>query len=275
MPDGRLRGAGGLAGVAAAFLSGPALALTADCVIDPSRVVELASPTGGILAEILVEEGDEVESGEVVARLVSDVEQASVSLLDMRASDNSAIDAERSRLAFLEGRLERTEELSDRGVVTQDLVEELRTQVETSRSLLAQAETTRRLAGEELKRAEAVLARLTIASPIDGVVARKSHEVGEYLAPEDAAVTIVSLDPLEVMAFLPASEFRTVAIGDVAEVRLAPPVEGVHEAVVTGIDRVFDVASGTFRVKLSLDNPDLAIPGGHRCILKLASAPAH
>ena len=31
------------------------------------------------------------------------------------------------------------------------------------------------------------------------------------------------------------------------------------------VDRVFDAASGTFRVRADLPNPDLALPGGLRC----------
>jgi hypothetical protein len=40
---------------------------------------------------------------------------------------------------------------------------------------------------------------------------------------------------------------------------------GHYSATVTAIDRVFDAASGTFGVRLTLRNPKEAVPGGIRC----------
>ena len=51
----------------------------------------------------------------------------------------------------------------------------------------------------------------------------------------------------------------------------AAPVTGGYVAVVTVVDRVFDAASGSFGVRLSLPNGDGALPAGHRC--KVAFAP--
>lgn len=50
-----------------------------------------------------------------------------------------------------------------------------------------------------------------------------------------------------------------------AEVYPEDPVGGVHKAVVTVVDQVFDAASGTIGVRLELPNPDYAIPAGLKC----------
>ena len=43
------------------------------------------------------------------------------------------------------------------------------------------------------------------------------------------------------------------------------PLSGTFSAQVDVIDRVFDAASGTFGIRLTLPNPGNAIPAGHRC----------
>ncbi|GGL71639.1 efflux RND transporter periplasmic adaptor subunit [Wenxinia marina] len=267
-----VRAVGTLLTLAAALAAAPALAQEAhDCVIDPSLVVDVAGPSGGIIAEVRVEPGDEVAKGDVIARLDSTVEEATVALLDIRANDDSAIRAERSRLDFLEMQLARTEELQGRGVVTSEALEEVRSSVEASRSLLAQAELSQRVAAGELLRARAALSLLDIRSPIDGIATARELDPGEYLPQEGRVATVVQLDPLEVVAFLPVEIYGSIAIGDTATVNPASPVEGTYFATVSRIDRVFDVASGTFGIVLTLGNPDLSIPAGLRCTLSFVT----
>ena len=43
------------------------------------------------------------------------------------------------------------------------------------------------------------------------------------------------------------------------------PIGGVKTATVVIVDRMIDAASGTFRVRADLPNPELALPGGLRC----------
>jgi multidrug efflux pump subunit AcrA (membrane-fusion protein) len=50
-----------------------------------------------------------------------------------------------------------------------------------------------------------------------------------------------------------------------AEVTPESPAEGVYQATVTVVDRIIDAASGTFRVRAELPNPDYALPAGLRC----------
>ncbi len=49
-----------------------------DCIIDPSATVLVGSPVPGLLEQVLVDRGDFVEQGQIVARLESRVEAAAV-----------------------------------------------------------------------------------------------------------------------------------------------------------------------------------------------------
>ena len=59
--------------------------------------------------------------------------------------------------------------------------------------------------------------------------------------------------------------FGKVTVGMRAHVMPEAPVNGVHTAKVTIVDRVIDAASGTFGVRLALPNPDYRLPAGLKC----------
>ena len=52
--------------------------IVADAVVVPVRDAQLSLPTGGIVAEVLVAEGDQVEAGQVLVRLASARQEAAV-----------------------------------------------------------------------------------------------------------------------------------------------------------------------------------------------------
>ncbi|MCU9837577.1 efflux RND transporter periplasmic adaptor subunit [Ruegeria sp. WL0004] len=255
----------------AALTAAPCGAQIYDCVIDPSETVDVAGASGGVVARVHVEPGEQVEKGQLLANLDTTIQRATVEMLRLRADDTSEIEAQKTQLAFLEARLGRTQELSTRGVVSREVLEEIQTAVEAARSVLVRVELARRVAMEELKRAEAVLSLLEIRSPIEGIALERYFDEGEYLPQEGRFATIVRLDPLDVITFLPVAEYGTVQEGDMAQVHPAPPIDGVYQAEILRIDRVFDVASGTFGLHLRLDNPDLSIPAGHRCKVTFGS----
>lgn len=238
-----------------------------DCVMDPSSTVSLSSPITGLIDEILVERGDRVVRGQVVARLVSDVERAALGVLRTRAESDAAVTALEVQRTLVQSRYDRVQTLVERGVSSTDQLQNIEASLAAADSDLARARLERELARQELARAEAQIAQRTIRSPIDGLVQSRTLSAGERIGTEGEIVTIVALDPLYVEAFLPVEMAPLLREGQSAEIRPALPVEGVFEATVQVIDRVFDAASSTFGVRLALPNPDGKIPAGHRCVV--------
>ena len=58
--------------------------ILADAVMVPVRDAQLSLPTGGIVAEVLVAEGDQVEAGQVLVRLDSTRQEAAVAQTEAR-----------------------------------------------------------------------------------------------------------------------------------------------------------------------------------------------
>ena len=85
--------------VSAALHAVPALALLAplaaaaagdelsgfDCLIEPNAVVRVATRELGVLEEVMVDRGDVVKKGQVLARLESGVEEIQIKLAKARA----------------------------------------------------------------------------------------------------------------------------------------------------------------------------------------------
>jgi len=82
-----------------------------DCIIQPFIATELGSPATGILEELLVDRGDRVTKGMVVARLRSDLEQASLDLATARAESTVIIELGRERVSLLKKEVARVSEL--------------------------------------------------------------------------------------------------------------------------------------------------------------------
>jgi RND family efflux transporter MFP subunit len=235
-----------------------------DCVIDPSETVKIGSPITGVLAEVLVKRGDVVTRGEPVARLESSIEASTVRLNRFRAESTAKIDAQKERLKLARSRVERTGNV--RGfVVTQDKFEELHAEAGIAEQDLLREQQDRQLSQLELERSQATLDQRTIRSTIDGIVTEKKLSAGEFVNQEGYIVSLSRLDPLNVEVFLPVIYYKQVSVGMEGSVHPAPPIGNTYVAAVSVVDHVFDPASGTFGVRLTLPNPGNALPGGQRC----------
>lgn len=115
-----------------------------------------------------------------------------------------------------------------------------------------------------VERAENALADLTITAPFDGVLEQDTAELGAYLSPGsmDGALcaTVLQLDPVKIVGFVPEMLVDRVTVGAAAGARLADGREVAGE--VTFLSRSADETTRTFRVEVVVPNPDLNIRAG-------------
>ncbi|GAA4012080.1 efflux RND transporter periplasmic adaptor subunit [Actimicrobium antarcticum] len=211
-----------------------------ECLLEPSLVANVGSPVEGTLAQVLVDRGADVRRGQVVARLNSSVEAATVTL-------------RQAQEAYGQRKVTRNEELFKKDLISASDKDELETQT--------------RLAGLERKQQQEVLALRTITSPINGVVVERYLAPGDHIA-QEKILKLVQIDPLYVEVIAPVEMFGAIRLGMTGQVRLDPMMSGSYNAKVTVVDRVIDAASGTFGIRLELRNPGNKIPAGIRCNVK-------
>lgn len=243
--------------------SGEVVAST--CIVKPHVVVQLGSPVSGVLSATLVDRGDVVKKGQVVAQLESSVEQATLALDRLRASDDSTIKVEETDKELSEREAERKRYLVEQKIANLNSLDELETKVREGELRVRQAHVEQKLAELTAERSERALALKQIRSPVDGVIIERKLYAGEYIYEQTSIMTIAQVDPLNVEVVEPQQLYGTIKVGSTAVVHLAPPIGGTYSARVDVIDPVIDAASGTFGVRLVLPNPSRAIPAGVRC----------
>ena len=236
-----------------------------DCVVQPFIVTELGSPANGLLEEVLVDRGARVTKGMVVAKLRSDLEQASLDLAKARAESTALIKLARERVSLLKKEVSRNSELHTRQYAATAQLDKSMSELEQATSQLNQAETDQGLAVLEMRRAAVLLEQRSIISPIDGFVTRRLMSPGEHVYEQAKILKVAQINPLLVEVNMPIAAFPFIKEGMKADVRPSQPVGSVLTATVSVIDKVLDAASDTFGVRLVLPNPTLELPAGVNC----------
>lgn len=240
------------------------------CLIEPSRVVDVGSPVIGVVEAVNVERGDRVTKGQVIALLRSDVERAAVNVAATRAQIAAEVQAAQSNYELARQKLARAQELKERNFISQQALDQARTEADVARQKLTQAREQRAIWNRELQLAEAQLEQRTLRSPVDGVVAERFMSGGERVE-EKPVVRIATVDPLRVEIVVPASLFGTLPVGGLLTVTPELPNAAPRQAKVVLVDSLIDGPSNTFRARLELANPKYELPAGLRCKVDLSS----
>lgn len=259
-----------LAGCLAAVLPLAGLAqagLQYDCIIEARQEVDVRSSAEGVIEKVLVKRGDVVKKGDLLARLSSGPELATLELARSRAQMDGELKAAETRVEITKKRWDRADELHKRKFMSADAKDEAEAEYRLAREQLRAAVDTRKLAELEVKRAEEIVAQRSVYSQVNGVVVAVLLHPGELASSnqKDPIVRLMEIDPLNVELVLPLSQFGKIKVGQRARVLPEQPVGGNHGAIVEVVDSTLDAASGTFGVRLRLPNPGGRIPAGVKC----------
>jgi membrane fusion protein (multidrug efflux system) len=198
-------------------------------VIEPWEELTLLTKVQGTVIDTLVQEGDPVTRGQVIARL--DPADYRIALDSARAVYELAV-ADQQRLATL----------FEHDIVPQAQVEKINAQVKTSKAAL--------------ENAQLLLSRCTITAPISGVIRRLDASQGALLNISDPVAQILQIDRVKAVVGIPES--------DVALVRnietVAMTVKALDDKNIMG--RAHYLASSpengsrVYRLELAVDNGD-------------------
>lgn len=230
-------------------------------LIEPHRVIKVGSPQAGVIATVAVERGSVVKKGQVLATLQSGVERAAMEAAGYRAQMIGGINAKQANLQFFGKKKDRIAHLHKKELAAQAEMDEAETNRTLAEMQLKEAVENKEFAELEYKRTSALVERMTIRSPIDGVVVERFLSPGEYVESEPI-MKIAQINPLNVEVIIPAARLLSVKVGMYATVIPEAPVNGKYRAVVKIVDRVVDAASGTVGVRLELPNPGNRLPAG-------------
>ncbi len=236
--------------------------------------------------EVLVDEGERVKKGQVLARLVSDTLEAQLAQNDASltrstaaiAQAESSIAQAEARLAEARNAFERGKPLKQSGYIAESVMDQRESAAKTAQAMLVSAHDGLRVAHAERQQVEAQRRELSwrrsktdITAPAHGLVSRRNARIG-------ATAALASVDPM----------FRIVAAGEIeldaevietrlARVKVDQPVqiEVAGAGVVPGKIRLVspEVDRGTRlgRVRVFIgDNPALRVGAFARGLIETA-----
>ncbi len=204
-------------------------------IIEPWTDLELLAKISGEVIQVRVVEGDPVAQGEIIARIDP-------------ADYQIALDAARAsyRLAF--ANLKRLEKLFEKNLIPKAELENIETQVQTTRA--------------QMKNAELRLSRCNITAPMSGVIRRLDAKKGLLLSVADPIARILKIDRVKAIIGIPESDVATVR--NIDTVKLT--VQALNDRIVDGRKQVLtaspDNAARLYNLELAIDNPDgMLLPG--------------
>jgi RND family efflux transporter MFP subunit len=221
---------------------------------EPFEQARVFSRATGVVKERPVDIGDHVNEGDTLA--VIDIPEIVQQLAAAKAArDQAGARADAARLAA--ARVEKL--LAQNAISAEDGEQRL--------SLAAIAEAAVRSAEAEVKRLETIREFSIVRAPFPATVAARRIDRGDFVrgdsaASSDWAFHLVRLDKLRFAVGATPDIALRLAQGAKAKVTF-PELPGQEfPAAVSRSSDVFDLASGTMRVELLLENPDFALPAG-------------
>lgn len=203
--------------------------------LETAREAQVVAKASGIVREILVEEGERVEKGQLLARLDdadarNELAQAAATLKKYQAKFDRAETAVRSHL------------------IPRDQYEQDKYDLETQRAVVE---------GARLE-----LSWTRVVAPIPGVIAKRDVKPGNFVQANTALFRIVDMDPLLAVLDVPERNLGTLREGQPVVLR-ADALDGLEfGGSIERIAPVVDPGSGTFRVTCRFSDPSGALRPG-------------
>ncbi len=116
---------------------------------------------------------------------------------------------------------------------------------------------------------EKEISRLEITAPFEGLLESDAAELGALLQPGAICATVIQLDPIKLVAYVPETEIDRISVGSLAGARLTSGQE--LRGRVSFLSRSADPLTRTFRVEIAVPNPGLDVRDGQTVEIVIAS----
>ncbi|MBV8050196.1 MAG: efflux RND transporter periplasmic adaptor subunit [Acidobacteriaceae bacterium] len=259
--------------------------------VTPITKVEVKSKASGIIRKLLVEYGDRVKKGQLLAQLDKDeiqaqVDQSRAALQAAEANlasseadyERAKVDAEGPDVPLLRRQYDRAVEMAKDGVVSASALDDAdrnykmalnkqnvaKAQVTVLKAKIAQSQAELARDRANLKQLEEQLSYTDIVSPIDGIVLSRDVEVGDavssILVLGSSATLVMTLgdtSEVYVKGKVDESDIGKVYLGQPARIKVESFKDKTFNGKVTKISPMGVEKDNvtTFEVRVSINNP--------------------
>jgi membrane fusion protein (multidrug efflux system) len=192
------------------------------------RGVDLTVETAGIVKEVTFHANEKVAANAVLLQLDDAVERAD-------------LDAQKAQAALDQVSLTRAIELTRRGVGSDSTLDSARAAASASAS--------------QVTRLQAVLDQKQLTAPFAGTVGIPKIDLGQYLSPGTAVVTLQDLDTMRVDFSVPEQQLPLLKIGQTVRLGLSG-ADMPFAGAIRGIDPKIDPSSRLVNIRAEVANPE-------------------
>lgn len=200
---------------------------------EAARKVEIRAETTGQVVSEPIHKGETIDKGDLLCELDPGTREATLA-------------EARARLREAETNLATAQKLVERGF--------------SSETDLISKQVAKESAQAAVQQAEREIERLRITAPFAGILETDTAELGALLQPGSACATLISLDPIRLVGFVPEQNVERLELGSPARARLITGQELTGR--VSFLSRSADEVTRTFRVEVEVPNPDGRIRDG-------------
>jgi len=249
------------------------------------RQVEVRSETTAIVISEPLRKGRFVETGEILCQLDPGTRESALAEARARLKEAQArvpeaqarLDEAFAGLAEAEINFNAASKLSEGGFASETRLAETRARVseaqasiESARAGLKTAQAGIEAATASVASAEREIDLLAIEAPFSGLLESDTAELGSLMQPGSLCATVIRLNPIRLVGYVPETEVNRLEVGARAASTLA---DGQQVAgIVTFVSRSADSSTRTFLVEIAVNNDDFQIRDGQTAEIMVESA---
>lgn len=255
-----------------------------------NRQVNVQAETSAIVISEPMRKGASVTKGDVLCKLDPGTRQASLAEARARLNEaQSRVPEAQAKLAEAEAKLAEakvnynaTNKLIEGGYATETRLKSTEASVRAAEASVASATSGLDATQSGIEAAAAAVAlakreidRLTITAPFDGLLESDAAELGSLLQPGALCATVIQLNPIKLVGYVPETEVNRVELGAMAGAKLASGRQVQGQVVF--VSRSADPLTRTFEVEILVENSDRSIRDGQTAeiLVRAQGAKAH
>jgi len=241
---------------------GGAAVLNASGYVVARRQATVSAKTTGRIAEVLIEEGNEVKEGQVLARLDDTTARPQLALAERQLeATRKDLEEVEVRVAEAARNLARTEKLRADKLVSESQLDTAQSELAAFKARLEALKSDVKVAEGSVRVRNQELDDLIVRAPFDGVVVSKDAQPGEMVSPISAGggytrtgiATIVDMESREIEVDVNESFINRVQPGQKTEAVLDAYPDWTIPSHVINIVPTADRQKATVRVRIGFD----------------------
>jgi len=202
---------------------------TGTASLEAENEAKVVAKVGGVVEQVLVEEGLKVRKEQVLAKL--DDDKLALDLAEAEA-----------RLKQLESEFKRNRELHQKNIISTEIFERINSDFEMQKAKVAQARLMKDYT--------------SIRAPINGVVAERLIKVGNMVPQNEPCFHITDFDPLLAVLYAPEKELSKLHENQKAILEVDALPGETFTGKILRISPVVDPQTGTFKVTAAVTDPE-------------------